>query len=228
MLYLAFILGLTASIHCIVMCGPIAVSLPVHQRSLSGKWTGILVYNAGRLLSYGSLGMIAGLLGYAFEITGWQKAFSIAVGLLMISVVVYSSGTFEKLGSPLFFRSGIRALKQYWKHFLSKKDNISLAVIGVLNGILPCGMVYVALLSAASMQRVEQSVVYMLLYGLGTLPTMIAMGMGGHLIPSRYRVRLGKLTPWVIAITGFVLIMRGLENPFSLQHGSAVPICGQK
>ncbi len=230
MFYLAFLLGLTASLHCIGMCGPIALSVPVHHRSAAGKWAGMLVYNSGRLVSYMGMGILAGMVGYAFGTAGWQKMLSVFAGMLMIGAVAYSSGKFENLSTLATFRSGINTLKKLWKHLLHRKNFLSLWLIGLLNGLLPCGMVYMALISATAMPGPGESMLYMLFYGLGTFPAMMAVGMGARLIPGTYRARLTKITPWMIALTGLILIFRGIDfsHGMPLHKTEPIPVCGTK
>lgn len=230
MFYLAFVLGLTASLHCIGMCGPIALAIPVHHRSAAGQWTGMLIYNSGRIFTYMAMGIIAGMVGWVFGTAGWQRALSVFAGLSMIAAVIFSSGKFENLSSLSAFRSGLNTLRKCWRHVLQQKSFLSLLLMGILNGLLPCGMVYMALVSATAMDTPGQSVLYMFFYGLGTLPAMLSVGIGGQLLPLSLRGRMTKLTPWMMVIAGAILIFRGVDMPHAISghHTEPIPVCGQK
>ena len=88
MLYTAIIFGLISSLHCIGMCGPIAMMLPVDHKAPSKKALQVLIYHLGRLTSYGILGLVFGLLGRGFYMAGIQQQLSIAVGIGMIVLAV--------------------------------------------------------------------------------------------------------------------------------------------
>jgi sulfite exporter TauE/SafE len=128
------------------------------------------------------------------------------------------------------FKSGINALRKYWRNVLQRKSFLSLLLIGILNGLLPCGMVYMALVSAITMDSPGQSMQYMFFYGLGTFPAMLSVGIGGQFLPLSRRVRLTKLTPWMMVIAGAILIFRGVDLPHALSGhpNEPIPVCGQK
>ena len=88
MLYTALIFGLISSFHCVGMCGPIAMMLPVDRTNEAKRAVQILTYLFGKLSAYGVLGLIFGLLGKSFYAAGWHQHMSIILGVLMITVTI--------------------------------------------------------------------------------------------------------------------------------------------
>lgn len=210
MLYTAFFLGLISSLHCVGMCGPIAMMLPVDHSNPTKKASQILMYHVGRLLAYGCMGLLFGLLGKGFFVAGIQQKLSIFIGILMILVVLLPERVFANYNfSKPVFRM-ISKLKQILGSQFKKKSYSSLFTIGFLNGLLPCGMIYVALFGAIAMQSPILGVFYMMLFGLGTVPLMsIVVYMKSFLSPSA-RNTIQKAIPIVAIIIGVLFILRGL------------------
>src|SRR5574343_646177 len=172
MLYTAIIFGLISSLHCIGMCGPIAMMLPVDHKNPSKKALQILIYHLGRLTSYGILGLAFGLLGRGFYMAGIQQQLSIAVGVGMIVIAIVP----EKVLAQYNFSKPVYRLITKIKSSLGtqfkRKTPDAFFSIGLFNGLLPCGLVYAALFGAIAMQNVTLGIAYMILYGLGTIPMM--------------------------------------------------------
>ncbi|RUT71945.1 sulfite exporter TauE/SafE family protein [Flavobacterium cupreum] len=210
MLYSAFIFGLISSFHCIGMCGPIAMMLPVDRHNEAKKVTQIVTYHLGRLTAYSTIGLIFGLLGRVFFLAGLQQKLSIFIGLAMILVVLIPEKTFSKynFSKPVYkviskIKSGLGA------HFKNRSYK-SLFIIGLLNGFLPCGMVYVALFGAVAMQSAGFGILYMLLFGLGTVPLMTIVLYINSVIKASFRNRIQKVIPYVAVVIGVLFILRGL------------------
>lgn len=210
MLYSAFIFGLISSFHCIGMCGPIAMMLPVDRQNEAKKVTQIVTYHLGRLTAYSTIGLIFGLLGRVFFLAGLQQKLSIFIGLAMILVVLTPEKIFSKynFSKPVYkviskIKSGLGA------HFKNRSYK-SLFIIGLLNGFLPCGMVYVALFGAIAMQSAGFGVLYMLLFGLGTVPLMTIVLYINSVIKASFRNRIQKVIPYVAVVIGVLFILRGL------------------
>ncbi|MCG9793495.1 sulfite exporter TauE/SafE family protein [Flavobacterium algicola] len=210
MLYTAFIFGLISSFHCIGMCGPIAMMLPVERNNPAKKTKQILTYHLGRLTAYGSIGLLFGILGRGLFIAGYQQKLSIVIGVLMILVVIIPEKKLAdyNFSKPIFkIISGIKS--KLGKQFKNKSYS-SLFTIGLLNGFLPCGMVYVALFGAIAMQSASLGIVYMLLFGLGTVPMMSAVVYMNAYLTLPVRNKIQKLIPYVAIIIAVLFILRGL------------------
>ena len=210
MLYSAFIFGLISSFHCIGMCGPIAMMLPVDRSNEVKKITQIITYHIGKLTAYGTLGLIFGLLGRSFYLAGMQQQLSIIVGILMILVAVIPERIFAKYNFSKPIYRVITKVKSSLGQQFKNKSYKSLFTIGLLNGFLPCGMVYVALFGAIAMQNVSLGIGYMLLFGLGTIPMMVAVVYASGLISFSFRGTIQKAIPLVAVIIGMLFIIRGL------------------
>lgn len=210
MLYSAFIFGLISSFHCIGMCGPIAMMLPVDRTNETKKVTQIITYHIGKLTAYGTLGLLFGLLGRSFYLAGMQQQLSIIVGILMILVAVIPEKVFANYNFSKPVYRLITKVKSSLGQQFKNKSYKSLFTIGLLNGFLPCGMVYVALFGAIAMQNVSLGIGYMLLFGLGTIPMMVAVVYASGLISFSLRGTIQKAIPLVAVIIGMLFIVRGL------------------
>lgn len=210
MLYTALLFGLISSFHCIGMCGPIAMMLPVDRSNPARKVTQILSYHLGRITAYASIGFVFGLLGKGFFMAGMQQKMSIVIGVLMIVAIVIPEKTFANYNfSKPAFRL-ISKVKQALGNQFKKKSYQSLFTIGLLNGFLPCGMVYVALFGAIAMQSISLGILYMVLFGLGTVPLMSSVVYIHSIVGLGMRNRIQKAIPVVVILIGVLFILRGL------------------
>lgn len=210
MLFSAIILGLLGSLHCVGMCGPIAFMLPVDRSNTFKKVSQIGMYHFGRLLAYGLIGLIFGVVGKSLYIFGIQQQLSIAIGLLMILIVLIPHKIIGKynLTKPLY--KLISKVKSALGKALKKKTADTFLTIGFLNGFLPCGLVYMAVFGAIATGNLFQSSLYMVLFGLGTIPLMTTAIYLGKFLNSTLRQRIQKAIPIAVVIIGFLFILRGL------------------
>jgi hypothetical protein len=210
MLYSALIFGLISSLHCIGMCGPIAMMLPVDRNNPAKKVIQIMIYHLGRLTAYASLGLVFGILGKGFYMAGIQQNISIIVGVLMITIAIVPERLFMKYNFSKPVYKIISKVKSSLGSQFKRKSPDALFTIGLLNGFLPCGMVYAALFGAIAMQDVTLGVSYMLLYGLGTIPMMSAVVYISNLLSTPFRSKMQKIIPVVTIIIGTLFILRGM------------------
>lgn len=210
MLLSALILGFMGSLHCVGMCGPIAFMLPVDRTNNYKKFGQIFIYHFGRLLAYGIIGLIFGLLGKGLSIFGLQQKLSIAIGALMILVVLIPYKTFNKynLSKPIY--KIISKIKNQLGKELKKKSPDTFLTIGFLNGFLPCGLVYMALFASIAMGDALQGSLYMVLFGVGTLPLMTAAIYFSNLLKGGVRQKVQRAIPVFVVIIGVLFILRGL------------------
>lgn len=210
MLFTAFIFGLISSFHCIGMCGPIAMMLPVDRNNQAKKVTQIITYHLGKLFAYSTIGFIFGMLGKGFLLAGMQQKMSIFIGIAMILIIlipekVVANYNFSK---PIF--KVISKIKTTLGSQFKNKSYKSLFTIGLLNGFLPCGMVYVALFGAIAMQSPTLGILYMVLFGLGTVPMMSSIVYLNSFLTISIRNKIQKAIPYVAVFLGIVFILRGL------------------
>jgi len=210
MLFSAFFLGLISSLHCVGMCGPIAMMLPVDRQNEAKKVTQIMTYHFGRLTAYATIGLIFGLLGRGFFLAGLQQKMSIIIGIIMIIVVLIPEKKFAQYNFSKPVYKVISKIKSNLGSQFKNKSYKSLFTIGLLNGFLPCGMVYVALFGAIGMQSASYGILYMLLFGIGTIPLMTIVVYVNAMLKLPFRNKIQKAIPYVAVIIGVLFILRGL------------------
>ncbi len=204
------VLGLLTSFHCVGMCGPIALSLPLHGDTKWKKLLGGILYNLGRTFTYALMGLTFGLLGHGLSTLGFQKIVSILAGTLMIATVFFPA-IFKSanLDSGLF--SFVNSVKKGLQGLFSTKTFWGLFLIGLLNGLLPCGPLYFAVIVSAGTGNVIESVLFMILFGLGTIPLLLAVTIAGNFISLKVRNRINNFIPIIMVIMGILFILRGLS-----------------
>jgi sulfite exporter TauE/SafE len=210
MLYTALVLGLLGSFHCIGMCGPIAFVLPVDKTSNRKAFTGSFLYHFGRLLSYGLIGVLFGLLGRGLYLAGFQQRLSILIGVVMILVVLIRTRHLNRfaISRPLY--QFIGKVKSKLGLYLNKTSYKSLFLIGFFNGFLPCGLVYMAVLGSVSTGNALEGATYMIVFGLGTVPLMTAAIFLGNFLKISIRKRIQRAIPIFVVLIGILFILRGM------------------
>lgn len=210
MVYAALLLGLLSSLHCVGMCGPIAMMLPVAHNNPEKKALQIITYHLGRIFSYSLIGLLFGIIGRGFYLAGIQQQLSIFSGIAMIAMILLPANVFARynFSNPIF--KLISYLKSKLGKQFAKKSFKSILSIGILNGLLPCGMVYAAVFGALAMPRLYFSVFYMMLFGLGTVPLMSGVVYLQKLFPLTVRTKIQKVIPIAVVCLGTLFILRGM------------------
>ncbi len=206
----AFILGLLGSFHCVGMCGPIAFMLPVNHKNDLKKFFQIFLYHLGRLLAYSCIGLFFGIVGKSLNIFGMQQKLSIAIGVLMIIVVLIPSQILMKYNFSKPIYRIIARIKNALGTALKKKTPDTFLTIGFLNGFLPCGLVYMAVFGAIASGHILEGSLYMLFFGLGTIPLMTITVYGGNFLTAKVRQRIQKAIPIIVILIGLLFVVRGL------------------
>ena len=203
---LALALGLLGSLHCAAMCGPLMIALPIPARSPGGFVVQRIVYQLGRVVTYCLLGVVAGFIGKSVFLFGLQRWLSIALGVAIL-LGFFASSQFSANASITRLVAGLKTMMSV--QFQQRRLR-SLVVLGILNGLLPCGLVYVALAGAVSQGTVFQSVSYMAMFGMGTVPTMLGISLSGTLFPLSLRLKLRHAIPVGVCLIAGLLILRGM------------------
>jgi sulfite exporter TauE/SafE len=206
----AITIGLISSFHCLGMCGPIAFALPLNRSSVASQLIGAIAYNVGRLTTYATLGLLFGLIGKSLVMAGAQRSLSIAAGVFMILSVVLPKISAAANIDTFTFRY-IGKLKSAFGQLFKKTSIESLFLIGVLNGLLPCAMVYIALAGAIAEGDALGGMSFMLFFGLGTLPMMYTATILGSFVTVKLRNKLQKAIPFMVFIIGVLFILRGMN-----------------
>ncbi|MCK0146117.1 sulfite exporter TauE/SafE family protein [Arenibacter sp. F26102] len=210
MLLSAFIMGLMGSFHCVGMCGPIAFMLPVDHNNPAKKLLQVFLYHLGRLTSYSILGLIFGFLGKGLYVFGIQQRLSIIIGVLMITVILIPYKTFSKYNFSKPIYSLLSKVKSRLGKELKKKSPDTFLTIGLLNGLLPCGLVYMALFGSIATASPWLGVLFMFLFGVGTIPLMTSAVYFGSVLKGRAKKSVQQLIPVFVVLIGLLFILRGM------------------
>ncbi|MFH0991867.1 MAG: sulfite exporter TauE/SafE family protein [bacterium] len=202
--------GFAGSLHCIGMCGPIVLALSTGQQSFSKLLLGRLAYNLGRVFTYTMVGAIVGWIGGALLIPLLQEKLTIIMGVVILigalfPLLVKSASTIRLLPQPLYQRliSQIASL-------LTTQSVHTLFLLGILNGLLPCGFVYMGIAGAVATGSLIGGVLFMAGFGVGTIPAMLSFAISPRLISVNARTKLARMLPAFTILVGILLIVRGL------------------
>ena len=206
----AFMMGIAGSFHCVGMCGPLALSLPLSNNSFLAKISGALLYNAGRVVTYSFFGLVFGLIGKTFAIFGFQQWLSIITGILIIGLIIIPKRFSGLLSGSTFIEFFLRSIRASIGRLFSNKNQASLFAIGLLNGLLPCGLIYIAVAAAISTGDVQNSILFMAAFGLGTLPVMWSVVFFGNYIGLAIRKKIRSAYPYMMMLMACLLILRGM------------------
>lgn len=206
-----FTLGAAGSLHCVGMCGPLSLALPVSHLSKSQKFFSLLLYQFGRVITYSLIGLIFGLAGRRIYISGYQQWFSIGLGIvvLLLAALYFFRRYTIHLGFLNRFYTAVQKL--IGKILKTAGSPFSFLLMGLANGLLPCGLVYVAVAATLSFTEVFHSIGFMAMFGLGTLPAMMLVAYAGQRLKVETRELLRKAVPYFVVAMGLILIMRGLN-----------------
>ena len=226
-----FLLGFLGSVHCLGMCGPLAMGVshagPSHWGSILSR---ALLYNLGRAITYAILGLLIGSIAQQFLASGWQQNISIAAGIILILLFLFALTPETILQKSVLYRNNLHKWQAQLGQWMQKWGQSSALVLGLLNGLLPCGLVYIALAGALAFATAWQSALFMFIFGIGTLPALFILMTGTSRLPF-FRTRFfHKALPFVQLAMGLFLIYRGaaVELPFDLSWYLTVeepPMC---
>ncbi len=209
MLTTALILGALGSLHCIGMCGPIAFMLPLNRQDRIRGGLQLGLYHGGRLLAYGLIGFVFGLIGKGLYLFGFQQNLSIILGIVMILLVLIPAKTFRKWKPAAPVYRLLSKLQSAMGAKLREGNPDAFLSIGFLNGFLPCGLVYMALVGAMAMASAPMGALYMMVFGLGTVPLMSGTALMGKV----FKTRLPAVRKWIpvfVVLIGLLFILRGM------------------
>lgn len=206
----AISIGLLGSLHCIGMCGPIALALPLNRKNAFTILMGSVLYNFGRLFMYFLIGFVFGSIGGGIALAGFQQSISIAVGAFMLLAALWAIFQLKKWNFPIH-NLWIGKVKLAMAKRFGKTSNTNLFLIGVLNGMLPCGLVYMALAGSVAMADPVKGGVFMTTFGLGTIPFMLAVTVYGSHIKKKWFPPVKRFVPVFLFLIGTLFILRGMN-----------------
>jgi uncharacterized protein len=204
-IYSGLFLGFLGSLHCVGMCGPLILSMPNSPR----RFWSFFLYHLGRASSYAALGALTGALGAA---TNWffgQQVLSVAIGVFIL-FALFLGWKGHALFSNTVVAPFYARIKTNLGKLMSKQQPTARLFFGMLNGLLPCGLVYAALAGAAATGDSLRGALYMAGFGLGTVPALLALGLIRERLTDIWRIRIRKMGPVFVALMATLLILRGL------------------
>ncbi|MGB3467558.1 MAG: sulfite exporter TauE/SafE family protein [Cyclobacteriaceae bacterium] len=208
MYWVAFITGFLGSMHCIGMCGPLALAVPIPHGK---RCAGLTLYNIGRTLSYAALGILFGALGLAVSLSGFQQVLSVSMGIVFLLAVVLPAVS-TKAEKLIYGSAPVKRLKKEIGAQFRSRTYVAAFSVGVLNGLLPCGLVYFAIAGSAATGHFLTGGLYMVAFSLGTMPAMMSVGIVRRWFPNGFNFKVSAALGFFLAL---ILIYRGvaLEIP---------------
>ena len=204
-----FILGILGSFHCLGMCGPIAMAIPHRSRTKMGAAGESLVYNFGRVTTYTIMGILLGIIGAPLRLAGFQEYVAIITGALMLLFLVIPRKYYTIINSNRIVSPFVLKIKSLFQEFFKSKSILSLFILGLLNGLLPCGLVYIAGSFAAT--GIFESALFMAAFGIGTIPMMASIYFSKNLLSISLRKKMTKAIPYGVAVVAVLMILRGMS-----------------
>jgi sulfite exporter TauE/SafE len=201
-------LGLASSIHCAGMCGPLVLSMPFYGSEGRLSWRSVFEYHIGKTLMYAFLGALFGVFGMGIRISGFQQIFSIVFGVFLL-IVLFGPKLHPQIGQL------IQRVEMGYHVLVSKVVKFgsggAFLVLGLTNGIIPCGMVYVALGASVLAYSVSYGALFMILFGLGTLPVLTSIIAGRSLIKKKFSTSFVQIKNLTLLILALLFILRGMN-----------------
>ena len=199
-------LGLAGSVHCIAMCGPLAMAMHGARDTRAAA-----IYHAGRVLMYVAAGALAGLAGHAVSTAGLGRALSIGAGVLLIAMAVtrLRPGLVSTAGGAGITRLLGRAMRGL-RDLSQTRPRAGVLAAGALNALLPCGLLYAALAAAAALASAADAALFMAAFGAATAPALVALPLLAGAMPPAWRAKLRFAAPGALVVAGVGTLVRGL------------------
>lgn len=206
-----FMIGLIGSLHCIGMCGPIVLALPYNSPSVLSLIWGRTVYNIGRVLTYSLMGAFAGLFANKFLLAGFQSYASIILGVVIIIYLILPNKVKASFANNFAYKTISGWLRYFYTNFQTNDTFGYYFIFGLVNGLLPCGLVYVALIGSFTAGNFVHGFINMFAFGLGTFPVMFLTSMATKFITLNLRNKVAKILPYLTFVLAVIFILRGLN-----------------
>jgi len=209
----AFLIGLAGSVHCVGMCGPLALAIPGASKDKGFTFfLRTIAYQISRISGYGVLGLIVGFFSQGMQITGIQPYFSLLSGIILLFLgffgIIPEVNAFSKY--PIIQHFQVK-INQIIGTVMTNEHFSTPFVLGFLNAMLPCGMIYIAMGTGLSSGNMSEAALYLISFGLGTLPLMFMMSLSGQFLSLQMRRSWQKTIPIIFMISGIILIYKGMN-----------------
>lgn len=205
MLLSALIMGIAGSLHCAGMCSPLAMAI---TNANSGAMINRILYNLGRIAMYGTMGAIVATVGYALPMSKFQNLLSVTLGVTLIMMGIIG---ITGIQIPFFTKGAVKftaMLKKIFSRFIQQKTPASLLLLGALNGLLPCGLTFLALTVCLALATPLEGFAYMFTFGVGTLPVMLGLVSVFGFVTNRLHWNVKRVTTGLMILSGVLLIAR--------------------
>lgn len=203
----ALVLGAGSSVHCLGMCGPIALAIPSRSTAPMGRAIDSLWLNGGRVAVYALLGLLFGTFGRGLHLAASQRAISMLLGAGILLVLFLPRLHYPV---PASWYALVGRMRGLFARHLHRTSVPGLLMSGALNGLLPCGMVYMALALALARANAAEGALFMALFGLGTVPALFAVRVAGASVGGRARGAFRRISPAIMAMVAALLLIRGM------------------
>lgn len=210
-LWTAFLVGLAGSLHCIGMCGPIVIALPSSQQSRTHLIRGRISYNLGRVFTYSLMGLLFGLFGKGIAMAGFQRDLSIVLGVVILLFMLFPYRYRSFIGRIPAVAAYSEKVRSAFFRIAEKPSYAQMFLLGLINGLLPCGLVYVAVAGAVTAGAALDGMLFMALFGLGTVPLMLTASIFGRFINAELRRKFNRFMPYLAVLLALIFILRGLN-----------------
>jgi sulfite exporter TauE/SafE len=229
MILIALFMGLAGSLHCVGMCSPLMMTVTGFKAS---AFLNRVVYNSGRILMYGMMGLSVGSAGALLPLSNYQNYLSIALGAALLVFAWRGSANIKvPLVSKLLQTINLK-FKTLFGHFIQRKTIKSVFVLGILNGLLPCGLTFVALSYTIALGNPLDAFYFMLLFGVGTLPAMLGFTSLSLIFIKKYHFDVKPVFKTLVIISGFILIARVFiphhHNESKRTTHDEIVVCGKR
>lgn len=206
MWWIAITLGFAGSLHCVGMCSPLAMAASrMHGHALVNR----ALYNAGRMLTYSVFGAaVSGAGNMLFSFSGFQSSLSVMLGVVLLIVAIAGVGNVRIPIITVLLQRLSSLLKSAFSAFLAKKSYASTLALGALNGLLPCGLTFLALTYCLTLTSPWEGFTFMLVFGAGTLPAMLGLSYLLNLAVQKFHLSIRKMTTVLLIVSGTLLIAR--------------------
>jgi len=202
-IFAAFFMGLAGSIHCLGMCGPLLFAVSGFYNSPKEMIRPQIFYHAGKLITYAMLGVALGFVGQTFALFDIQRNLLLVSGFILLMAGLF--GIFI----PIPMKTIEQIVVQKMGSLLQKRSGGPL-ILGFLNGLVPCGLVYAAAIGAMATQTWWQGSLFMLFFGLGTAPILIAAAYSRWMIKFRPVLAKPIWKQMPAVLLGLFLFVKGL------------------
>lgn len=206
-----FVLGFLGSLHCIGMCGPIVLAISSAKHEMYKMILQRVLYHLGKAFTYAVMGALFGVLGNHIQLSGLQQIASIIIGSLIVLWIILPKSFKTAVTSLPPFKQYNEQIKNLLSKVLSSGNSKPFFVIGVVNGFLPCGLVYAGLAGAIATGNAFDGSLYMFLFGMGTMPALFAFSFLPTLRKYLPKINSRKIIPAVSLVLGIIFILRGLN-----------------